>query len=226
LMADIYSKAHLVMVWLGPGLDKTFEFLESCRPESFNGLLPLYASDAFIGDGHPHFDALLNASYWTRLGIVQEFLLAREIIFLSDTAQLSWQTMKNMLQPYMDQILQIFLEQKSSSYRFMLGLSLVKLLGENLAGEWQPFEETEQVQLLNFLWSFQDHSCSQILDRVYSVIGLIESWRGPGKCPIPVDYSLEPIELFELIKRHFEKDSTFDSIFDHTLRLALGLTTS
>lgn len=203
LMADIYSNARLVMVWLGPGLDETFELLGSSYASPRDDPVAIYGIGGDTGDHKHLLDAFVKASYWTRLWIVQEFLLAKNIVFVSNAHLLSWKTIKSKI----DESFTFITRHHSISGLFRAKWKReARLLSKDSQDdpEWSAFQD--------LIFSFRQNSCSQALDRVYSMLGLVDGWRISGRCPIPVDYSLEPIELVKLISMHFKNSSPHEGV--------------
>ncbi|KAJ2984407.1 hypothetical protein NUW58_g6075 [Xylaria curta] len=112
IMADIYSKARAVQVWLGPGSPYTTEamkFMESLslRSKSFgihreDNNPELYATIPFldISDDEAenlvddalksHVESVLFRSWFNRVWVVQEATLATELVVSLGDATLSW----------------------------------------------------------------------------------------------------------------------------------------
>jgi hypothetical protein len=88
LMGAIYSDALQVLVWLGKGIDgteKAVRFAADCanvrvsrRNRQASEMLQLRA-----------FQKIVSNQYWTRLWIIQEFVLARTVVLMSGAGQLS-----------------------------------------------------------------------------------------------------------------------------------------
>lgn len=85
LMSRIYGQAQNVLVWLGPPSDDSdvaMSLLDVCAQHARHNYLPIKSPD------EPDFDksqpvALLNVlerTYWKRVWIIQEIMLARNIV--------------------------------------------------------------------------------------------------------------------------------------------------
>lgn len=88
-MVNIYRNAEQVLTWLGPsadGSDELMDALNQCREELDAAEGSAYASleeACSVRNLETHLDAvdaLFSRDYWTRLWIIQEILLARNII--------------------------------------------------------------------------------------------------------------------------------------------------
>lgn len=89
LMSQIYTKAEAVIVWLGPGLEQCLEWPQT---EGYDEWCTTVEHDAQVcADNKEEFsvgtpaalEQILDASYWTRLWVQQEVLLARHVILAS-----------------------------------------------------------------------------------------------------------------------------------------------
>jgi heterokaryon incompatibility protein (HET) len=81
-MGDIYSKADIVIMWLGEDEDDgdaALVFLENFQEQlmSPGGIGSLMMSDADFDDAWIAVGKLFKRPYWGRLWIIQEVLLAR-----------------------------------------------------------------------------------------------------------------------------------------------------
>jgi hypothetical protein len=81
IMADIYHNAIFVIVWLGPGLDEALKTVEQWGVDHFD----YFKEKDMIYPKRVDLDAFFHATYWTRMWVLQEFLLARDILLVSDT---------------------------------------------------------------------------------------------------------------------------------------------
>jgi len=88
IMGDVYRKASLVRVWLGPAesfveYDVAFQLLHDLcsKPETIerSHLGNIFNSDEEVPFNFP-LRKILYASYWTRIWIVQEYVLARKLV--------------------------------------------------------------------------------------------------------------------------------------------------
>jgi hypothetical protein len=108
LMGDIYSSAKKVVVWLGkpiPQLDDMLWLIERYLPtvkdprfpamsinnELLNFLQISY--DEWIRLWESHRDFYKSYRWFSRAWIVQEFLLAREIVILCGKQNLNWEVL-------------------------------------------------------------------------------------------------------------------------------------
>lgn len=91
LMADIYTRAVKVVVWLGPShhdSDLAIGFARSCgsKEHTLSSQLPLDGKTAVA------FRALCYRPYWTRLWVYQELMLARQAELWCGAQMIGWET--------------------------------------------------------------------------------------------------------------------------------------
>jgi len=100
-MNRIFEEAEYTLVWLGPSSAesrKAMEALEHVGLTIKSGTDPLdnaalntvYLMSKLYHDFSSSLKDLLTRSWWKRIWVVQEFALAKDIVFLCGEAQLSW----------------------------------------------------------------------------------------------------------------------------------------
>ncbi|KAF2679838.1 HET-domain-containing protein [Lentithecium fluviatile CBS 122367] len=109
LMKAVYPNAERVLSWLGVGSESTHLGFAFCRtvaqeasmlPPDQNGSvewMERYISlDSTVDVPElsvAHFDYLTSNPYWTRVWILQEIVLAREVVLVSGTEVLDWRAL-------------------------------------------------------------------------------------------------------------------------------------
>jgi hypothetical protein len=81
MMGQIYSSSAFVLVWLGTKTNVALSFLRRA-PSRWLGDLRRSSSSAYVVEDMRSF---FGAPYWKRAWIIQEFVLAKQIHFLSQT---------------------------------------------------------------------------------------------------------------------------------------------
>ncbi|CAO2656816.1 Nn.00g056190.m01.CDS01 [Neocucurbitaria sp. VM-36] len=187
LMSEIYKKASRVIVWLGP----EDEHSRLCKQwlEAIEKLVPTMQSANKITIGSPEYnpdwrllilrdtfsspdtDAIWAAAIgkfwnrrWFRRGwIVQEFLLAREVLCLTGDVQFSLQGLEDLFTVPSDDALSKATEGWLS-YRILMQLKT------------DPFEDTPQpLRFLRVMGSVAQEFVTQELgDRLFGFLGMIE----------------------------------------------------
>lgn len=90
MMGDIFSAAAYVLVWLGPGNDSS-DFATDCIVHAnINADAQNIFPKALQHKRPDSVRPLLSRRYWPRMWIIQELILAREIVVLCGTRLLHW----------------------------------------------------------------------------------------------------------------------------------------
>ncbi|KAF7185073.1 Heterokaryon incompatibility protein 6, OR allele [Pseudocercospora fuligena] len=93
LMAQIYSKADRVLVWLGPAGESS-NLAMRCLA---NGSAPQKARDRSKTKAGVALLRLCQRAYWTRLWVLQELALAKAAIVICGADQVPWTAFKTIL---------------------------------------------------------------------------------------------------------------------------------
>jgi hypothetical protein len=190
IMKHIFTKAHLVWVWLGHGGSDVHIAVQEMTVHK------LYRPDHTALD---RLDAtamgalrnLYSQPYWTRMWIVQEFVLAKDMRFLYGNELFTWNDLRSTML-YLDQsAVAIYCQSHEEntvreSYQFIRSspaFSIYKT--RKLRQNWAVFDIIELV--LEYHW--QD--CSDPRDKVFALLGLAAG------CEIQADYSLSRKKLLE-----------------------------
>ncbi|KAH7411739.1 heterokaryon incompatibility protein-domain-containing protein [Phaeosphaeria sp. MPI-PUGE-AT-0046c] len=168
LMADIYKRAVAMVMWLGDTMEP-----ECIRTEASRVLVepnwPL-----------PAIGKLLRDSYFTRLWIVQEFLLSRSVeIVTAGEAQIDFLTISDAAYTSNVQLRELKVRQST------LELFWFRPRQEGVARKYQ------NGSLVSLLESFHGSTCIDPRDKVYGLLGLC--W---DDIKFPIDYSKPVQEVF------------------------------
>ncbi|KAH6667514.1 heterokaryon incompatibility protein-domain-containing protein [Halenospora varia] len=212
MMGDIFSDAAHVLVWLGPGNDSS-DFAMDCIvhanihanaqnsfPETFRQSRPDAVRD------------LLNRDYWTRVWIIQELILAQEIIVLCGTRLIHWHLIDVAMTrlPY------------PSQGNFMLN-QVAHSSELRKAGLAQPKQSLTELISLS-----QSFKCTDLFDRVYGLLGIINQ-PDDESLQLKADYSLSREDMYFRILKYVKladtetsNESEYDS-FVRALESALNV---
>ncbi|KAK5240121.1 hypothetical protein LTR40_014039, partial [Exophiala xenobiotica] len=86
-MGETYRGASAVVIWLGPPEQTISGFIAAAAN------VPVGEDASFANRGQHHADAfiqLLENPYWTRVWIVQEFILAKTLFVQYGSTWLTW----------------------------------------------------------------------------------------------------------------------------------------
>ncbi|KAK2006841.1 HET-domain-containing protein [Colletotrichum eremochloae] len=232
LMKDIFSTAHLVIAWVGleeGNIDLLFDYLRglkhTVRRERNHYLRSQKRKFAFK-------DAkwFVTRPYWSRIWIVQEFTLARELWVLCGSSAISWAALQQFRPFGISQQTNLgfkHLSKQENHYSIEKHVEGCRELSK-LRRSWQTdpkrlsFTDTlgARPRLTRLLAFSKEYHCTDPRDRVYGLLGLTET---EGEDRIPADYDITPFQLYHRVMFHLQKQGqTFQSQLFRT-RLAQGL---
>lgn len=201
-MHRLYSNADLVYVWLGQVGDRSDEAMDAIRnvhlPEDSKSILRDQLSDRLLhlrSQAPKLFDrelfkpiaALSRRSWFKRLWVVQEYVLAKSVVFLCGRKTLDSRRLRDTL-------------QKISIYSFGDGkFSLAA--EEQLFEGYNAFRELEKIKenynsgttltFFDYVMLGRSRLAKEPVDRIYAMLGLIESSDTIYAAKLPIDYSEE-----------------------------------
>jgi hypothetical protein len=173
LMGSIYRSAGRVIAWLGDECDNSnlvMDWIGAERPS------------IFIDDEHRFLNSLqgwVSRDYWSRTWIVQEFLLARDIILACGKRHVDWTCVERFCQEHSSSGLAWNLFKHSRPY----GLFKQRIN-----------RHVSRMNLFSLLLNNQATVCMDIRDKVYAILGLAVDYAA-GRT-LDVDYQKSPQTLF------------------------------
>jgi len=192
MMGEIYSKAANVAVWLGSKnpevelgtLKKAFIFEDGHSP---------YIEKIFLDRGVAALEELSARDYWTRLWVLQEYVLAAQVDIWCGK------------QVFSDEVLRRLLNDDAIHYSPHIQDSpAMKIIQCRHARRFSSSRMSMKELLDEFGRSME---CADIRDRVYALLSLLdENERRALK--IEPDYSKSPIELFAHLVSIFGRTAT------------------
>lgn len=177
-MGRIFKGAATVCTWLGPATedsDYLFEYISSCRPNpetlERNSPEPERPGirDAVI--------RVLKRPYWTRLWVVQEIMLAREITVMCGTKSLDWDDFQGFVAQVPD-MRDGFESLHTDVQRLQDGRERL---------------ENQELSLQDAISTFGDRDGQEMHDRVYAFLGIAGDFQNRTSKGFSVDYA-NPIE--------------------------------
>jgi hypothetical protein len=169
IMHDIFSRADFVMIWLGTEADNSATAMRTI--ETMEG--PAEPNDTKVDA----IRSLLSRPYWTRLWIIQEVVLAREIILCCGTEVAS----ASNLHAYLSQWDQSHALESTEGDHVVSHLFKFRSGPRNGLG-WSKGSNTLSIGTL--MTSFSKCECTEILDKVYGLLALV-----PPGFNLEADYS-------------------------------------
>jgi hypothetical protein len=205
-MKNIYSQAARVVAWIGQAqtLEKGLAPNQSETAIAFLYELSIGSVKDYPYSRHearrviftPHnmkWDALgmlCRRSYWSRLWIIQELVLASDLLVQCGSSTFLWQVFSK-----------VWSQLRHPKYRVRTQymhtiITSIPFMIDTRRNERQKSLETEDPNdspsLVDLLIQFENSSCSDIRDRIFGLESL-----SPGCCrrAVPVDYSLGLVPL-------------------------------
>ncbi len=185
-MREIYSKAKLVLVWVenddGANVDTAVQELRRHKParpdaQDLNNLAP-----QTLGA----LRTLLSQSYWTRMWIVQEFVMAKDIRFLYGDKNFSWRDFKYTML-YLDESNVAIHCQTNKNKKVAAHYQYIRDSSAFSIYRIRKMHEDGAVfDIFELISSFHRQQCSDPRDKVFALLGLAK----PAWERIRVDYSL------------------------------------
>ena len=180
MMRDIYALASLVVVWLGPAANSSDLAIEYIA----NGNLVPVAAETNL---HSAVCSILERAYWRRAWMVEELMLARDVIFFSGRKSFTWHQIASFRQ-----------KLKTGEHRDTSGTKLLATQCYSAVAEspgWFMIAQKitwghcdNHLPLSSLLQVFQNLESTDPMDRVYGLLGLAT------ETSIKVDYTI-PVEI-------------------------------
>jgi hypothetical protein len=186
-MSEVYRKAQRVIVWLGPG-DSTSELAMTTLNaiDKFSKRDYTRKFESLFGQGEvgEALVAFVNRPYFSRMWIVQEIILARQIIIYCGVRSVLWSKLSILLDCIKDPELY---DNISSGTASRIDESLAMDLHQNRR-KWQ--EGTTNLEEL--LSSYMQSMCRDPRDKVYSLLGIAADCQS-GELKADYNKSLETV---------------------------------
>ena len=180
IMADIYGEAGCIYAWLGQHADDSDWLLETLQDVK-------YLRDDntwFRGQSFRFLQALqrfAERTYWSRIWIVQELVLAKEVVLMCGNSTLLWRRIEDFFKRFLPHKIE-------AAWQFSPQLTT---LGQVLATRncsntlWQLFDR------------FGDKDCSIPHDKIYALLGMAEDYYTPKRTyELSIDYNSTIFDLF------------------------------
>ena len=203
-MGRIYSEAQRVVVWLG--------LSDNASLSAFGAISkapPIYRTDASkwlrsIGNNLETMKSFWTRGYWGRLWIIQELVLAANILIQCGTQQVKWDAICN------------FFEHIDENARYShispikaMATEIRKTMPARLYREWRARQRNQMSEcyLYDLCLRYLEAKCTDPRDKIF---GLLSFAAGCCKEAVPVDYSLSRYEICGLVLLHHTLAHTYD----------------
>jgi len=197
-MGAIYSEAALVISWVGKPSSATDGLFEA---------LGTFEAQAVIDE--PLFHAINDSlkdiffrDYWSRVWIIQEFMLAPDVLVLCGDKAFSWYQFTHFLShPGIPSNKKTAWEQEAA---WRLKHPAYTLIQERLTQGFLP----DANSLIILFRTFHDRKSSIVHDRIYGLLGLVGS-TDPADY-ITVDYEKSPKQLYLEVMAQFNTGTAWE----------------
>lgn len=195
-MGEIYSHAKRVVVWVGPEIEP----LIGSNAEQADTLIAL----SFLANSSLDFKehdrtwlALLKfcqRSYWTRLWIIQEVVLATEVIIQVGEMEMGWAILTQLLSE-----LNSHTTEKTNV--FEIGQSIRNSIPAKLNQQrlLRMDKEQEGSPVLDLIFLNENAMCSDNRDKIWGMHSLVKPCCRKA---LPIDYISSPVELCVKVLHH------------------------
>lgn len=182
MMSDIYKSSVFVLVWFGPSCEKALHLLATADLAKLRAVYRPYTDRFQKSEFSEPFIPLLESEYWSRMWIVQEFVLAQDLVFASGSVLVHW-----------DRANHLFPEVYAHGGPGEIG-SAVTLVNERRQHRFRQ-KQGMRPDLHELFRRFRLMNCSDPRDRVFALSGLLGESSDPADNVLVVDYSLTPAQL-------------------------------
>ncbi|KAE9963257.1 hypothetical protein BLS_009485 [Venturia inaequalis] len=201
MMRQIYSGADLVLAWVGEAADDS-----DLAMEMLQGDLSIWKE--FNDSERRAISAFAHRSYWSRIWIIQEVVLANKLTILCGPRSLESTT------------IQIWNVEYSAVILAVMPTRMIDVLGLRV--------KTRKRTLLDLLLYSYSHRASEPKDKVFGLLGL--ATKEDGTIPdYVIDYSQSKEEILDSVGEAFRGPDDEDANrslamnLAHTLRLKIKL---
>ena len=195
-MGHIYSQASQVIVWLGLATEGTNALARHLLRSQQQRPLEAYRETRHLHEihvSHALIDAgaqdLYQRDYWLRTWVIQEILLAKELVVFIGAETIAWRYVSAFLllgEGRLGSKLEHVIPS-SDSADVLRTTHAYRILQQRMTFEWTM----HSYSLASLLRQFAHSQCRDIRDRIFGLLGLVEQGED-----FPVDYNMTKLDLF------------------------------
>jgi hypothetical protein len=201
LMRDVYTGAQSVIVWLGlqQGSEE-LAFMLARHPDLLR-----------IEEFHTALADVLNKPYWSRVWVVQEFVLAQSVEIWCGDLQVDAATVESIWRnglastPVASPTNLIYTSRGYKLFKHRKDFKRTKHYRREVLGRRNSKTLKSTFRLRDLLQDFATSESSVVYDRVYGFLGVASTGRGEKIVP---DYNKSPVELLvDVLRNQCHEDS-------------------
>jgi Heterokaryon incompatibility protein (HET) len=178
IMGDIYSRASRTVVWLGSGdeeTDRAFKICERLAEEAI--ILEALPDPSVDASNFPEYDTndsclqrlVDDCPWWKRVWIVQEIILAQDAILVCGSKEIDWKVfcraINRLISAKLEDAVVLGLVEDDPFRWYKSIISMHSLISTESTGD----------KLLDLLIHVREREATNPRDKVFSVLGLMES---------------------------------------------------
>jgi hypothetical protein len=198
IMSDIFSGAESVIAWLGLGVERDLRVVsEHTRDtEKSRHLAHLASAPEVLRQS---VERVLQAEYWSRLWIVQEFVLNHGVKLWSGGCRLSSDTFASIMYPEDDMWSNRLYLRRAVQPTSQIELAMAVIMCRNEHHHTYPSHGRFYWRSTVLVQRFKGSKCADVRDRLFGLPGLIDPQELRDH-PIHVDYTHMGVnELFMIL---------------------------
>jgi hypothetical protein len=184
LMPRIFSKAKLVLVWIGsygPDVDIAVQEITAHKPWRPNQGNLDHLTPTTMGS----LRTLFSQAYWTRMWIIQEFVMAKDMRFFYGNGHFNWNHFRLTMLYLDDSSVAIHcqthvLAAVRESYQYIRNSSAFSIYRTR-----KLYKELSSFDVFELVRTFQKQECSDPRDKIFALLGVAANTRD-----IRADYTL------------------------------------
>ena len=195
LMRDVYTGAQSVIVWLGlPQGYEELAFMLARHPDLLR-----------VEEFHNALANVLNKPYWSRVWVVQEFVLAQSVDIWCGDLSVGAATVEGIWRdglasaPVASPTSVIYTSRGYLLFKYRKDFKRTKQYRREMLGRRNSKTLKSTFRLRDLLQAFALSESSVVYDRVYGFLGVASTGRGERIVP---DYNKAPVELLVDVLRN------------------------
>lgn len=242
-MGSIYKQAREVIVWIGDKADQGvenhadilipdigFDFVKKLAGlqkdlmcKSSGADVTIENDGLLLGAELVSLDRLCRRPYWNRLWIVQEVLLAKDLVIcwsnkhspgLRSVTWAEWSRARHILEDFRSSL--------ALSWDRKLKIKVIEAILESAPANFDRLRETgnQKWPFNSLLEKFSSSECQVQADKIYGLLGIVSD---PELCNFPVDYARPLFDTYVKILNCYTQTRSSESPALDIIRLSQSL---
>lgn len=203
-MGRIYSEAQRVVVWVGESDDSSASAFRAVSSTLLPHQRHVGKRAYSIGQDFETMRPFWTRDYWNRLWIIQELVLARDILLQCGDSHVEWSKMASFFEH-----IEEYARRGPCSTTKAMATEIRKTMPARYYRQWRDRRQgqLEDSNLHDLCLRYSEAKCEDPRDKIY---GLLSFAAKCCKEAVPVDYTLSRYEVCGLVLRHHATVHTYD----------------